>query len=78
MKKIISVLAFAMCISLSTQAQNKETKVKKTSTPTQKVHNTFSKHKHYKGYKVKKETNGVDKKKKVNTTTGEVKRKEDK
>jgi len=31
----------------------KEDKVKRTSTLPQKVHNTFSKHKHYSGYKVK-------------------------
>ena len=30
-----------------------EVKVTKTITPAQKVHNTFSRHKHYKGYKVK-------------------------
>jgi hypothetical protein len=78
MKKLLSVLLLAMCISFSTQAQDKDTKVKPTSTPTQKVHNTFSKHKHYKGYKVKNESNGVDHKAKVNTTTGEVKAKKDK
>ncbi len=77
MKKFLSVLAFAMCISFSTHAQD-TTKVKKTSSPTQKVHNTFSKHKRYNGYKVKKDSSGVEKKTKVNTTTGEVKRKENK
>ncbi len=37
------------------QEKKKEVKekVKKTSTIPQKVHNTFSKHKKYKGYKVK-------------------------
>ena len=78
MKKVLAVLALATCMSLSTHAQDKDTKVKKTSSPTQKVHNTFSKHKHYNGYKVKKDSSGVEKKTKVNTTTGGVKRKEDK
>ena len=78
MKKLLSLLALAACISFSTHAQSKDTKVKKTSSPTQKVHNTFSKHKHYNGYKVKKDSSGVEKKTKVNTTTGEVKRKEGK
>ena len=78
MKKLLSLLALAACINLSTHAQSKDTKVKKTSSPTQKVHNTFSKHKHYNGYKVKKDSSGVEKKTKVNTTTGEVKRKEGK
>ena len=78
MKKLLSLLALAACISLSTHAQSKDTKVKKTSSPTQKVHNTFSKHKHYNGYKVKKDSSGVEKKTKVNTTTSEVKRKEGK
>jgi hypothetical protein len=31
----------------------KEDKVKRTTTLGQKVHNTFHKHKHYSGYKVK-------------------------
>jgi len=78
MKKILTVLALAMCISFSTHAQDKDTKVKKTSSPTQKVHNTFSKHKRYNGYKVKKDSGSVERKTKVNTTTGEVKRKKEK
>jgi hypothetical protein len=78
MKKSLSVLLLAVCISFSTQAQDKETKVKQTSTPTQKVHNTFSKHKRHNGYKAKNESNGVESKAKVNTTTGEVKAKKDK
>jgi len=78
MKKLLSVLLLAVCISFSTQAQDKDTKVKQTSSPTQKVQNTFSKHKRHNGYKAKDETNGVDSKTKVNTTTGEVKAKKDK
>ena len=75
MKKLLLFIALVMGISLASQAQ---TKVKKTSTPGQKVHNTFSKHKHYNGYKVKSEKNDVKHKTKVNTTTGEVKHKTDK
>ena len=78
MKKLLSVLILAVCISFSTQSQDKDTKVKPTSSPTQKVHNTFSKHKRHNGYKVKSESNGVDHKAKVNTTKGEVKEKKDK
>jgi len=56
MKKIIALLI--MCtIGLTAFAQEvvtkKEDKVKRTSTFGQKVHNTFHKHKHYNGYKVK-------------------------
>ena len=50
---ILSMLFFAM----GANAQM-ETKIKHTSSPTQKVHNTFSKHKRYNGYKVKTKKNG--------------------
>ncbi|MBA3828634.1 MAG: hypothetical protein H0X33_06835 [Taibaiella sp.] len=59
MKKQLSILALAMVIAVGVNAQKKtevvkdETKVKKTSTIPQKVHNTFSKHKHHSGVKVK-------------------------
>ena len=62
-------------IGIIAHAQDDKDKVKKTSTPTQKVHNTFSKHKHHNGYKVKHKHNGVTHKKKVNNQTGEVKEK---
>ena len=55
MKRIIVLLTLASFVSLTTLAQKEEkVKVKHTSTIGQKVHNTFSKHKHYSGYKVKK------------------------
>lgn len=55
MKKLIAMLTLACFVSLTTLAQTTEkVKVKHTSTLGQKVHNTFSKHKHYSGYKVKK------------------------
>ncbi|GAA4083490.1 hypothetical protein [Mucilaginibacter panaciglaebae] len=55
MKKLIAVLTLVSFVSLTTLAQTAEkVKVKHTSTIGQKVHNTFSKHKHYSGYKVKK------------------------
>lgn len=44
-------------IAVGTSAQEgtlNKAKVKKTSTLTQKVHNTFSKHKKYSGVKVKR------------------------
>ena len=78
MKKLLLFVALVVSFSLASQAQDSQTKVKKTSTAGQKVHNTFSKHKHHNGYKVKKEKNGVKHKTKVNTTTGEVKNKTDK
>jgi peptidoglycan hydrolase CwlO-like protein len=56
MKKAI-LLAMMFCvIGLSAFAQTvvkKEDKVKKTTTVPQKVHNVFSKHKHYSGTKTK-------------------------
>jgi len=56
MKKAI-LLAMMFCvIGLSAIAQTvvkKEDKVKKTTTVPQKVHNMFSKHKHYNGTKTK-------------------------
>jgi ABC-type uncharacterized transport system YnjBCD substrate-binding protein len=78
MKKIFAILMLVLSISFSTHAQDHKEKVKKTSTAGQKVHNTFSKHKKYSGYKVKSEKNGVKHKHKVNTKTGEVKNKTDK
>ena len=71
MKKIIAILlACALGSSLYAQTDaSKQTKVKKTSNLGEKVHNTFSRHKHYNGYKVKttKDVNGreVKEKKKV-------------
>lgn len=56
MKKAF-VLLLVTIISIASFAQQKvakdEVKVKKTSTVPQKVHNIFSKHKHYSGTKVK-------------------------
>ena len=59
MKKTIALLMIICTIGLTAFAQtvtkdkDKE-KVRKTSTVGEKVHNTFSKHKHYNGYKVKR------------------------
>lgn len=55
-KLLIAIIMFLALGSVSfAQEKKKEVKekVKKTSTIPQKVHNTFSKHKKYKGYKVK-------------------------
>ncbi len=78
MKKLLLLAVFTIAVGFVSQAQDSQTKVKKTSTAGQKVHNTFSKNKHHNGYKVKKEKNGVKHKTKVNTTTGDVKQKTDK
>ena len=73
MKKLLLFLMLTFSIGIVTHAQDDKNKVKKTSTAPQKVHNTFSKHKHYKGYKVKHKHNGVTHKHKVDTKHGEVK-----
>ncbi len=55
MKKLI-VLMLLCAFGITSFAQTvvkKEDKVKRTTTLGQKVHNTFHKHKHYSGYKVK-------------------------
>lgn len=56
MKKALLVV-FICALSVASFAQQKvakdEVKVRKTSTIPQKVHNVFSKHKHYSGTKVK-------------------------
>ncbi len=61
MKKLIALLL--MCtIGLTAFAQETvkkdkdKVKVKKTATVGERVHNTFSKHKRYNGYKVKRKT----------------------
>lgn len=64
MKKLLLLCtAFALSVSVSnaqektktekSQVTKDETTVKKTATPGQKVHNTFSKRKHYSGTKTK-------------------------
>ena len=63
-----------MSIGISVNAQEKD-KVKKTSSVPQKVHNTFSKHKKYKVYKVKHKHHGITKKHKVDYKDGDVKNK---
>ena len=50
----IGLTAFAQ--QTVTKDKDKD-KVKRTSSVGQKVHNTFSKHKHYNGYKVKHKRN---------------------
>jgi hypothetical protein len=78
MKKVIAVLLMICTFGLTAFAQEvkkdkDQDKVKKTSTFGQKVHNTFSKHKRYNGYKVKHKryVNGhmVKTKKKVQNDT---------
>ncbi|MEP6952361.1 MAG: hypothetical protein ABI863_23920 [Ginsengibacter sp.] len=72
MKKLLFFLMLTFSIGIVTQAQDKD-KIKSTSTVPQKVHNTFSKHKHHKGYKVKHKHHGVTQKHKVDTKHHEVK-----
>jgi hypothetical protein len=75
MKKLLFLLMLAFSVSVATQAQDDKDKVKKTSTVPQKVHNTFSKHKHYKGYKAKHKGEGRTLKHKVDVKNGEAKTK---
>jgi hypothetical protein len=75
MKKLLLFLMLTFSIGIIAHAQDDKDKVKKTSTPGQKVHNTFSKHKHHKGYKIKHKHNGVMHKQKVENKSGEVKSK---
>ena len=58
MKKLAVIVVMVFAIGLTAFAQQqvvvkREDKVKKTTTIPQKVHNTFSKHKHYSGTKTK-------------------------
>ncbi len=74
MKKLILFSLFILTIGLTAKAQDNDNKdkLKKTSTVPQKVHNTFSKHKKFSGYKTKHEHHGVKRKHKVNYKTGKV------
>ena len=65
-------------IGIVAKAQDDKDKMKKTSTPIQKVHNTVSHHKKYKGYKVKHHHNGHTRKHKVDYKDGDSKTKMDK
>ena len=51
------MLLFCFAVTAA-YAQETEVKVKKTSSPTQKVHNVFSKHKKHNGVKIKRKKNG--------------------
>ena len=57
MKKLVAVFVMVFAIGVTAFAQQvvvkKEDKVKKTTTISQKIHNTFSKHKRYNGTKTK-------------------------
>ena len=78
MKKLLFLVMFAFTIGIAAKAQDDKDKMKKTSTPVQKVHNTVSRHKKHKGYKVKHEHNGKTSKRKVDYKDGDVKTKTDK
>ncbi|MDQ6756495.1 MAG: hypothetical protein M3004_06130 [Bacteroidota bacterium] len=74
MKKLLFLVIISLSLGIAVNAQEKD-KVKKTSTIPQKVHNTFSKHKKYKGYKIKRKHHGIKHKHKVDYKDGEVKNK---
>ncbi|HZY39905.1 MAG TPA: hypothetical protein VFE53_24795 [Mucilaginibacter sp.] len=72
MKKVIALLilcSFGFLV-FAQQEVDKTEKVKKTANLGEKVHNVFSKNKHYDGYKVKKikEVNGHEVKSKTKVT----------
>lgn len=73
MKKSFYLFLFFITLSFAGMAQQEHVKVKKTTTASQKVHNTFSKRKHYKGYKIKHTKNGHTVKRKVNLKKGTAK-----
>ncbi|CAN5174889.1 hypothetical protein BH09BAC2_BH09BAC2_23870 [soil metagenome] len=58
MKKILFLLMLGFTISSASFAQDEKAKVKKTSTPTQKVHNVLSHHNKYNGTKSKHKKHG--------------------
>lgn len=72
MKKILTMLLLMVSIGFAAHAQETQVKVKKTTTPGQKVHNTFSKYKRYKGVKVKAKKGDKKVVGEVNTTTGKA------
>jgi hypothetical protein len=78
MKKLLFLIMLTFTIGIAAKAQDDKDKVKKTSTPIQTVHNTFSRHKKYKGYKVIHQHHGVTRKHKVDYKHGNVKNKTDK
>ena len=78
MKKLLFLVMFAFSFGIAAKAQDDKDKMKKTSTPIQKVHNTVSHHKKYKGYKAKHHHNGKTSKRKVDYKDGDVKTKSDK
>jgi len=73
MKKLLFFVMLTFTIGIAAKAQDDKDKVKKTSTPMQKVHNTVSHHKRYSGYKVKHQHHGHTHKHKVDMKDGEVK-----
>ena len=73
MKKLLFFVMFAFTFGIAAKAQDDKDKVKKTSTPVQKVHNTVSHHKKYSGYKVKHRHNGHTSKHKVDVKDDETK-----
>lgn len=67
MKKIIAMLLISGFTVSAASAQETEVKVKPVTSPTQRVHNTFSKRKHHKGYKVVTKNGGAKTRTKVKT-----------
>ena len=72
MKKILTMLLLMVSTAFAASAQETQVKVKKTTTTGQKVHNTFSKHKRYKGVKVKAKKGDKKVVGEVNAKTGEA------
>lgn len=80
MKKVLMMLTFALAIGGTISAQtdksksktsnkNYKTKVKPTSSTTEKVHNVFSKDNKYSGVKVKSKNKHTNAKRKVEIKT---------
>lgn len=72
MKKFLVMLICFFSVAIGAKAQT-EVKVKPTDNVVEKVHNMTHRHKHHKGYKVKRRhADGHVTKTKVNNQTGEV------
>jgi len=70
-------LGLVLGTAASAQTEKSEVKVRATSTPTQRVHNTFSHNKRHKGYRIKAVEGDHKTTTTVNTTTGTTKTKVD-
>lgn len=77
MKHLLLFIMFALTAGITANGQDDKGKIKRTTSATQHVHNTFSRHKKHKGYKVKHTHNHHTRVHKVDVKHEKVKSKED-